>query len=152
MSDSSEPDAAPPHDSGDQLAGAGETKTVPLVIRSLFGGTLMGLANLVPGISGGTMLLAAGVYPRFIEALAEVTRFRFSFRTLLVLGCIVAAAGLGILLLAGTLKELVVDSRWVMYSLFIGRSLGYSAPVTPAPAAKLTPCCSSRPDWLEPAP
>ncbi|HKK52004.1 MAG TPA: DUF368 domain-containing protein, partial [Myxococcota bacterium] len=27
----------------------------------------MGLANLVPGISGGTMLLAAGVYPTFIH-------------------------------------------------------------------------------------
>ena len=31
----------------------------------------MGLANLVPGISGGTMLLAAGVYPTFINAIAE---------------------------------------------------------------------------------
>ncbi len=62
-----------------------EIKTPTLVVRSLFGGTLMGLANLVPGISGGTMLLAAGIYPRFIDALAEVTRFRFRFRSLLVL-------------------------------------------------------------------
>ncbi len=59
-----------------------------LVVRSVFGGTLMGLANLVPGISGGTMLLAAGIYPRFIDALAEVTRLRFRFRSLLVLGCV----------------------------------------------------------------
>ena len=28
-------------------------------LRGGIGGTLMGLANLVPGISGGTMLLAA---------------------------------------------------------------------------------------------
>ena len=84
----------------------------------------MGLANLVPGISGGTMLLAAGIYPRFIDAVAEVTRFRFRFRSLLVLGCVVVAAGLGILLLAGTLKDLVVDKRWIMYSLFIGLTLG----------------------------
>ena len=31
------------------------------VLRSVVGGVLMGLANLVPGVSGGTMLLAAGV-------------------------------------------------------------------------------------------
>ncbi len=95
-----------------------------LITRSLFGGLLMGLANLVPGISGGTMLLAAGVYPKFIEAVAEVTRFRFRYQSLLVLACVVGAAGLGILLLAGTLKDLVVDYRWIMYSLFIGLTLG----------------------------
>lgn len=84
----------------------------------------MGLANLVPGISGGTMLLAAGIYPRFISAIAEVTRFKFKFRSLLLLACVVGAAGIGILLLAGVLKDLVVDYRWVMYSLFIGLTLG----------------------------
>ena len=95
-----------------------------LVTRSIFGGILMGLANLVPGISGGTMLLAAGIYPKFIDAIAEVTRFRFRFRSLLLLGCVAVAAGLAILLLAGVLKNLVVDQRWIMYSLFIGLTLG----------------------------
>ncbi len=98
--------------------------TGTLVSRSVFGGVLMGLANLVPGISGGTMLLAAGIYPRFIDAIAEVTRFRFRYRSLLTLACVVAAAGVAILLLAGTLKDLVVDHRWVMYSIFIGLTLG----------------------------
>ncbi len=95
-----------------------------LIARSTFGGFLMGLANLVPGISGGTMLLAAGIYPVFIDALADMTRLKFRFRSMLVMGCVVGAAGLGILLLAGTLKELVVNQRWVMYSLFIGLTLG----------------------------
>ena len=101
-----------------------ETRTPTLVTRSLFGGLLMGLANLVPGISGGTMLLAAGVYPSFIKALAELTRFKFRFHSILVLACVVLAAGLGILFLAGSLKELVVHQRWIMYSLFIGLTLG----------------------------
>ena len=98
--------------------------TPSLVSRSVFGGVLMGLANLVPGISGGTMLLAAGIYPSFINAVAEVTRFRFRFRSLLLLACVVGAAGCGILLLAGVLKDLVINQRWVMYSLFIGLTLG----------------------------
>lgn len=98
--------------------------TTALVSRSAFGGVLMGLANLVPGISGGTMLLAAGIYPRFIDAVAEVTRFRLRFHSMLLLACVVGSAGLAILLLAGTLKDLVIDHRWVMYSLFIGLTLG----------------------------
>jgi putative membrane protein len=95
-----------------------------LMIRAALGGILMGLANLVPGISGGTMLLAAGIYPDFIESIAEVTRLRFRARSLLVLGCVVGAAAVAILLLAGTVKALVVDHRWIMYSLFIGLTLG----------------------------
>ena len=95
-----------------------------LVTRSAFGGILMGMANLVPGISGGTMLLAAGIYPKFINAIADVTKFRFRFQSLLVLGVVVAAAAIAIVSGAGTLKDLVVNHRWVMYSLFIGLTLG----------------------------
>ena len=84
----------------------------------------MGLANLVPGISGGTMLLAAGVYPDFINAIAEVTTFRFKRRSIVVLGCVLAVAALAILLWAGLIKDLVVNQRWIMYSLFIGLTLG----------------------------
>jgi putative membrane protein len=95
-----------------------------LIIRGAVGGCLMGLANLVPGISGGTMLLAAGVYPGFISAIAEVTTFRFRLRSLILLASVVASAALAILLLAGSVKDLVVDHRWIMYSIFIGLTLG----------------------------
>lgn len=95
-----------------------------LVVRSVIGGVLMGLANLVPGISGGTMLLAAGIYPRFINAIAEVTTLKLRPASVTVLGSVVVAAGLAILLLAGVVKELVVEHRWIMYSLFIGLTLG----------------------------
>lgn len=95
-----------------------------IVPRGLLGGTLMGLANLVPGISGGTMLLAAGIYPRFIEAVARATTLRFDRTTIAVLGSVGSAAAVAIVLLAGIVKTLVVDHRWVMYSLFIGLTLG----------------------------
>jgi putative membrane protein len=92
--------------------------------RGVIGGTLMGLANLVPGISGGTMLLAAGVYTYFVEGIAEVTTLKFRLRNLLTLASIGGAAALAIVLLAGLVKGLVVDHRWIMYSLFIGLTLG----------------------------
>ncbi len=84
----------------------------------------MGLANLVPGISGGTMLLAAGVYPRFINAIGEVTTLKFRKASLLLLGSVVVSALLAIVLFAGPVKDLVVHHRWIMYSLFIGLTLG----------------------------
>ncbi|MFW6151955.1 MAG: undecaprenyl phosphate translocase family protein [Verrucomicrobiota bacterium] len=99
-----------------------------IIVKSCTGGVLMGLANLVPGISGGTMLLAVGIYPRFIDAIAEVTTLRFRTASLTVLGSVVVAAGLSILLLAGVVKDLVLGYRWVMYSLFIGLTLG-GAPI-----------------------
>ena len=97
---------------------------VLLVLRAAIGGTLMGLANLVPGISGGTMLLSAGVYPAFIGGIAELTMLRFRMPSLLLLGSVASTAALAILLLAGTVKGLVQDHRWVMYSIFIGLTLG----------------------------
>ena len=110
-----------------------------LGIRSAIGGLLMGLANLVPGISGGTMLLASGVYPRFIAAIAEVSTLKFKKRSIVVLAVIVLTAVTAIGLFAGVVKDLVVTHRWVMYSLFIGLTLGgvpvvwkLAKPATPA--------------------
>jgi putative membrane protein len=84
----------------------------------------MGLANLVPGISGGTMLLAAGIYPQFIAGVAEVTTFRFRPRTIAFLGIVVVAALVAIGALAKPVSFLVTNHRWAMYSLFIGLTLG----------------------------
>jgi putative membrane protein len=84
----------------------------------------MGLANLVPGISGGTMLLASGVYPAFIAAIAELTTFRFRLRSVVLLAVVAAGAAVAILFLAGSTRTLVIEDRWVMYSLFIGLTLG----------------------------
>jgi putative membrane protein len=92
--------------------------------RGVIGGILMGLANLVPGISGGTMLLAAGIYPTFIDAIAEVTTLRLRARPILVLGTIGGSAVLAIGLLAGPTRTLVIEQRPLMYSFFIGLTLG----------------------------
>lgn len=110
----------------------------PLAVRGLFGGALMGLANLVPGISGGTMLLAAGVYPKFIEGIAEVSTLKFRRDSLIVLAAVLIAAVLAIVLFAGPIKDLVVNHRWLMYSAFIGLTLG-GVPVVWQMVEKRTP-------------
>lgn len=115
-----------PHsgDSPDKTPQATEAPLGPLAVRGAFGGLLMGLANLVPGISGGTMLLASGVYQAFVDAIAELTRLKFRPRSLAILGAIAATAAVSVLIFAGPVKALVVEQRWVMYSLFIGLTLG----------------------------
>lgn len=99
-------------------------RTSGLILRSAFGGVLMGLANLVPGISGGTMLLAAGIYDRFITAIADLSVLRFTRQAVLILSVVVIAGAAAILLGATVVKDLVVNHRWIMYSLFIGLTLG----------------------------
>lgn len=103
-----------------------ETRSMsPVFIgRLAIGGILMGLANLVPGISGGTMLLAAGVYPAFVESVAAATTLARRLRPWLVLACVGVPAVVAIGLLAGTVRDGVLEHRWVAYSLFIGLTLG----------------------------
>lgn len=100
---------------------------VPL-LRAFLGGVLMGMANLVPGISGGTMLVACGIYRRFIDAVSEVTRLRFTRPTLILLVVIICGAVLSIGGLARVIHWSLVEHRWAMYSLFIGLTLG-GAPI-----------------------
>ncbi len=94
------------------------------MIRCGLAGVLMGLANLVPGISGGTMLVACGIYTLFIDAVSDATRFRFSRKTILVLAMVVVGAIAAIGGLAGTIHWALVNHRWIMFSLFIGLTLG----------------------------
>ena len=100
-----------------------ENEPTPLV-RSVAGGFLMGLANLVPGISGGTMILAVGLYERFINAVADVTRLRWSRSAFFFLALMAVGAGVALVSLSGVAVDLVANQRWVMYSLFIGMTLG----------------------------
>lgn len=94
------------------------------LIKCVIGGLLMGLANLVPGISGGTMLLAAGVYTAFIAALAGLSTFKITKTNIVVIALIGCSAVVAILFFAGPVKTLVIEHRWLMYSWFVGLTLG----------------------------
>ncbi len=84
----------------------------------------MGLAMLVPGVSGGTMILVMGLYDEFISSVADVTRFRFTRRNVTFLAVVGGAAVVVIATLAGTLSRAVTLHQSAMFSLFIGLTLG----------------------------
>lgn len=93
-------------------------------LNHIAGGILMGLANLVPGISGGTMLLAAGVYRSLIEAVGELCRFNITRKSLLTIILIALPAACTIVSMAGFVSDLVTDHRPLAYATFIGLTLG----------------------------
>ncbi|MEK9499497.1 DUF368 domain-containing protein [Gaopeijia maritima] len=92
--------------------------------RVFVGGVLMGLANLVPGVSGGTMILALGLYDRFIASVADLARLRFEPRSIVFVAVLAAGLAVAVLGLATPAVWLVQQHRWLAYSLFIGMTLG----------------------------
>lgn len=70
------------------------------------------------------MLVATGVYGQFVHAVARCSTFRFRAGPIIMLAIIAAGALATILLGAGAMKDLVLHHRWVMYSVFIGFTLG----------------------------
>lgn len=84
----------------------------------------MGLANVVPGISGGAMLLVVGLYHRFIGAIADLTALRFRWSSILTVASVGTAAALTILLTADFIAGLVTNRPVETYSLFTGLRLG----------------------------
>ncbi len=98
--------------------------TPRVTIRAGVAGVMMGIANLIPGVSGGTMILAMGLYQEFIESVADVTALRFSWRRVIFLGIVGGFAAGAIVLLAGAILYLLFQHTITMFALFIGLTLG----------------------------
>ncbi len=94
----------------------------------------MGTADLVPGVSGGTIALVAGIYDELIEGIASVdgqaVRLLFGGRFrefaehihLRFLAPLLAGIAAAVLLLAGVLHDWleVPESRAMLFSFFMG--------------------------------
>lgn len=107
-------------------------------VRLAITGMFMGLANLVPGVSGGTMVLALGLYDDFIGAMSDITRFRFSLRAIVVLAMLFGISFVTIFILAGVIQFLMEMFLPGMLALFIGMTLG-GAPMLYKQMKPLTP-------------
>ncbi|HXI04353.1 MAG TPA: DUF368 domain-containing protein [Candidatus Saccharimonadales bacterium] len=92
--------------------------------RTIAGGFLMGVANIIPGVSGGTMILAMGLYESFVESVAEVTRLRLRGRAIVFLGLLGGSAAVAILAMVGPINYGLTYHQHVMFALFIGLTLG----------------------------
>lgn len=103
---------------------AGPRFSVMRAVRTAIGGVLMGIANLIPGVSGGTMILAVGLYEEFIESVADVTALRLRPRRLAFLGVLGGCAAVAIFGLSKVILYLLLWQPVIMFALFIGLTLG----------------------------
>ena len=95
-------------------------------------GFLMGGADIIPGVSGGTVALILGIYERLVRAISRVDRTLFGLirhgewkqaihyldlRFLVTLGI---GIGLGIISLAGLMHYLLLEQRTFTLAAFYG--------------------------------
>ncbi|MBD3380543.1 MAG: DUF368 domain-containing protein [Candidatus Omnitrophica bacterium] len=88
-------------------------------------GGVIGVANIIPGVSGGTLAVVLGVYDRLIEAITGFfERPEDRLRYLVFLGKIFLGAAVSILLLAGLMDHLLNYHYHKTMFLFMGLILG----------------------------
>ncbi len=96
-------------------------------VINFFKGLVIGIANLVPGVSGGTMALVMGIYERLVEAIGRfLTNKKKRKEYFLFLLPIFLGAAAGILLLARAFSFLLSSETFAQptYFFFIGLILG----------------------------
>ena len=114
-------------------------------------GAAMGTADLVPGVSGGTVALITGIYPRLLAAVtaADATAVRLLFKGQWLglwrhvdgafLLPLMLGIGSAIFALASTLKLLLETQPLLVWSFFCGLVLLSSLALIRTEVTKLTP-------------
>ena len=91
-------------------------------LTDILRGIVIGLANVIPGVSGGTMMVSMGIYDKIISSINNLfKRFKTSILTLLPY-----LIGMGIAIIAGAfgLKSAFANFPLPTNALFIGLILG----------------------------
>ncbi|MCI5956803.1 MAG: DUF368 domain-containing protein [Clostridiales bacterium] len=92
------------------------------LLNQILRGVVIGVANIIPGVSGGTMMVSMGVYDTLIHCITHLfSEFKQSVKTLLpyAIGMLV-----GIVALASLLKFLFANYALPTSTAFIGLILG----------------------------
>lgn len=99
------------------------------MIKQFFSGFLIGVANIIPGVSGGTMAVILGVYDELIESISQFFSNRAKrgayFRFLL---CIAFGAGAAIFACSFLFDYLLLHHTGPTYFFFMGLILA-SVPI-----------------------
>lgn len=92
------------------------------MIKSILKGMLIGIANIIPGVSGGTMMVSMGIYDKLIHCITHLfSEFKESVKFLFPI-----AIGMGIAIIASAFGlEWLFESFPIQANLlFIGLILG----------------------------
>lgn len=100
---------------------------MPALINQLLRGVIIGVANIIPGVSGGTMMVSMGIYDTLIHCITHLFKeFKKSVKTLLPYAI---GMGVGILALASVISWGLEKYPLPTNALFIGLILGGLGPL-----------------------
>ena len=97
------------------------------LLHQILRGMVIGVANIIPGVSGGTMMVSMGIYDTLIHCITHLfSEFKKSIRTLLPYGIGVL---IGIVALASMLEYLFGHYALPTSTTFVGLILGGLSPI-----------------------
>ena len=85
-------------------------------------GIFIGIANIIPGVSGGTMAVSLGLYDKIIESVAEL--FGHLKKSIMTLLPIIVGCGIGIVGFTYMIEFLLQKHTFVTCMTFVGLILG----------------------------
>ena len=92
------------------------------MLKQILCGVVIGVANIIPGVSGGTMMVAMGIYDKLISAITGLFKdFKKSFKFLLPIGI---GMVLGIVILSKVISMMFDVIPFQTNCLFIGLIIG----------------------------
>ena len=92
------------------------------MIKNVLKGMVIGVANIIPGVSGGTMMVAMGIYDKLIHCITHL--FSEFKKNVLFLAPIVAGMGLAIVLSSFTIEKMFESFPFQTSLLFVGLVVG----------------------------
>lgn len=96
-------------------------------VKDIIRGLFIGIANMIPGVSGGTMAVSMGIYDKIIGAVNNLFKdFKNSIKTLFPYGIGIAAGVVG---LSYVMELLLNEYELPTIALFIGLILGGLSPI-----------------------
>ncbi|MBR3502686.1 MAG: DUF368 domain-containing protein [Clostridia bacterium] len=114
-------------------------------LYNFIAGVVFGLANVIPGVSGGTMAVVFGVYERLINLIANIRKdFKKELPFVAVFG---AGAVVGILAFGKLMKWVLVNHAAEANAFFIGVILG-SIPIIAGFAFKKKSKRTGKSKWV----
>lgn len=85
-------------------------------------GTLIGIANIIPGVSGGTMAVSLGIYDKLISSVSNL--LKRPKKSILALLPIILGCGIGIVGFTYAIEYLLSHHTFITCMAFVGLILG----------------------------
>ena len=94
------------------------------MIKNVVCGILVGIANIIPGVSGGTIIVILGLFDKLMDAIANVFKLKISFKerleNLWFIMQVLIGAAIGLIAFAKILNYLFVHFELQTIALFAG--------------------------------